>query len=221
MNRTLLEAPFPPEQIRQREGKAGQVLDYVKGSAVIQRLNEALSGRWSFEVLEHQILLESNEVLVLGKLTVDDQGIKTQFGSSKLTLHRETKEPVSLGDDLKAAATDALKKCATHLGVGLYLYNGQRQENYREAESNQPEGDVESRNPVAKTDNRPAHGGRLTSKQLALIQKLTGERRVSRTELTQHCQDRYGRVPDFLTKAQASKIIDDLMAGHIHPAQTG
>ena len=220
MNRTLLEAPFPPEQIRQREGKAGQILDYVEGSAVIQRLNEALEGAWSFEIVEYHVHQELGEVLVLGRLIAGGL-VKSQFGSSKLTLHRETKDPVSLGDDLKAAATDALKKCATHLGVGLYLYNGQRQENYREAESNQPEGDVESRNPVAKTDNRPAHGGRLTSKQLALIQKLTGERRVSRTELTQHCQDRYGRVPDFLTKAQASKIIDDLMAGHIHPAQTG
>ena len=29
---------------------------------------------------------------------------------------------VSLADDFKAAATDALKKCATQLGVGLYLY---------------------------------------------------------------------------------------------------
>ena len=220
MNRSLLEAPFPPEQIRQREGKDGHLLDYVEGHAVIHRLNDALEGKWSFEIVEYRIHQELGEVLVLGRLIAGGL-VKSQFGSSKLTLHRETKDPVSLGDDLKAAATDALKKCATHLGVGLYLYNGQRQENYREAESNQPEGDVESRNPVAKTDNRPAHGGRLTSKQLALIQKLTGERRVSRTELTQHCQDRYGRVPDFLTKAQASKIIDDLMAGHIHPAQTG
>jgi hypothetical protein len=29
---------------------------------------------------------------------------------------------ISLGDDLKAAATDCLKKCATLFGVGLHLY---------------------------------------------------------------------------------------------------
>ena len=33
---------------------------------------------------------------------------------------------VSLGDDLKAAATDALKKCATLFGVGLHLYEERR-----------------------------------------------------------------------------------------------
>lgn len=221
MNRTLLEAPFPPEQIRQREGKAGHILDYVEGSAVIQRLNEALEGAWSFEIVEYHVHQELGEVLVLGKLTVE--GVtKSQFGSSKLTKKdRESGEILNLGDDLKAATTDALKKCSSLLGIGLYLYNGHRQENYGEAESNQPEGSTASRNPVAKTDNRSTTGGRLTAKQLQLVHKLAGERRVSRTELTQHCQDRYGRVPDFLTKAQASKLIDELMAGQVLPAQTG
>ena len=36
----------------------------------------------------------------------------------------KTGKPVSIGDDLKAAATDALKKGASLLGVGLHLYNG-------------------------------------------------------------------------------------------------
>jgi hypothetical protein len=45
-----------------------------------------------------------------------------QFGASQVTRDRETKALISLGDDLKAAATDALKKCATFLGVGLHLY---------------------------------------------------------------------------------------------------
>src|SRR5919198_520894 len=35
---------------------------------------------------------------------------------------RESGALVSLGDDLKAAGTDCLKKCATFLGVGLRLY---------------------------------------------------------------------------------------------------
>jgi len=220
MNRSLLEAPFPPEQIRQREGKGGQVLDYVEGSAVIQRLNEGLNGAWSFEVVEYRIHQDLGEVLVLGRLIAGGL-VKTQFGSSKLTLHRETIEPVCLGDDLKAAATDALKKAATLLGVGLYLYGGQKQENNGEAESSQTEADAASRHSVP-VGNRSAHGGRLTSKQLQLVHKLAEERRVSRNELTLYSQDKYGRVPEFLTKAQASRLIEDLMAGRIHvPAQTG
>ena len=118
MNRLLLEKPFAPAQIRQRKGRNG-VLDYVEGHSVIQRLNEALDGAWSFEIVHHEI--REDEVLVLAKLSAE--GIsKMQFGVSQVTREKGSGQPVSLGDDLKAAATDALKKCATCLGVGLHLY---------------------------------------------------------------------------------------------------
>ena len=120
MNTELLERPFPPEQIRQREGSFGKVLDYIEGHAVIQRLNEVFEGQWDFFVESHQIL--DNEVIVLGKLSAG--GVtKLQFGASRITRNRETNETINLGDDLKAAATDSLKKAATLMGVGLYLYN--------------------------------------------------------------------------------------------------
>ena len=38
MNRELLEKPFEPGQIRQREGNFGKMLDYIEGHTVIQRL---------------------------------------------------------------------------------------------------------------------------------------------------------------------------------------
>ena len=118
MNRALLERPFEPAQIRQRKGRNG-MLDYVEGHSVIARLNEALDGAWSFEVTHHEV--REDEVVVLGKLTAE--GIaKMQFGVSQLTREKGGGALVSLGDDLKAAATDALKKCATFLGVGLHLY---------------------------------------------------------------------------------------------------
>jgi hypothetical protein len=120
MNRELLEKPFDPAQIKQRRGRDG-MLDYVEGHAVIARLNEAFEGQWSFEILRHDILEERDEILVLGKLSAEGV-VKMQFGVSQITRDRETKEIVSLGDDVKAAGTDALKKCATFLGVGLHLY---------------------------------------------------------------------------------------------------
>ena len=118
MNRQLLEHPFDPAQIKQRKGRNG-VLDYVEGHTVVARLNAALDGAWSFEVVAHEV--RDHEVLVLGKLTAAGI-VKMQFGASQVTRDRETKALISLGDDLKAAATDALKKCATFLGVGLHLY---------------------------------------------------------------------------------------------------
>ena len=44
MNRDILEAPFAPEQIKQREGNFGKMLDYIEGHAVIQRLNDSAAG---------------------------------------------------------------------------------------------------------------------------------------------------------------------------------
>ena len=38
MNRELLEKPFSPEQIKQRDGNFGKTLDYVEGHAIIQGL---------------------------------------------------------------------------------------------------------------------------------------------------------------------------------------
>ena len=119
MNRELLEKPFSPDQIQQRKGLDGDVLDYVAGAAVIQRLNEAFNAEWTFEILDHHIY--EKEVVILGKLTA--LGIaKCQFGKSKITRTKETKAEVSIGDDLKAATTDAIKKCATLFGIGLHLY---------------------------------------------------------------------------------------------------
>jgi hypothetical protein len=63
------------------------------------------------------------EVVVLGTLTA--QGVaKSQFGKSRITRARNDNSIISLGDYLKAAATDCLKKCATLFGIGLHLYFG-------------------------------------------------------------------------------------------------
>jgi recombination DNA repair RAD52 pathway protein len=48
MNREILEKPFGPEQIKQREGNFGKMLDYIEGHAVIQRLNDAFDARLVF-----------------------------------------------------------------------------------------------------------------------------------------------------------------------------
>jgi hypothetical protein len=118
MNRAVLERPFEPAQIRQRKGRNG-LLDYVEGWSVIQRLNEAFEGAWSFEIAHHEV--RGDEVVVIGRLAAE--GVtKMAFGASQVTREKGSGQPVSLGDDLKAAATDALKKCATLLGVGLHLY---------------------------------------------------------------------------------------------------
>ena len=48
-----LSQPF--DNIKQRKGNFGQTLDYIEASSVIQRLNDVLEGRWSFEIVEFKI----------------------------------------------------------------------------------------------------------------------------------------------------------------------
>jgi hypothetical protein len=47
MNRALLEKPFQPDQVKQRQGRFGILLDYVEGHTVIARLSEAFEGNWT------------------------------------------------------------------------------------------------------------------------------------------------------------------------------
>jgi hypothetical protein len=48
-----------------------------------------------------------------------------QFGNKDIICKKGTDIPLSIGNDLKAAATDALKKCAAELGIAADIYNKQ------------------------------------------------------------------------------------------------
>ena len=218
MNRALLEKPFEPSQIKQRQGNFGHILDYVEGHVVTSRLNDAFDGNWSFEVVKYRILKDTDEVLVLGKLTAE--GVtKMAFGSKEIERSKDTKAIVSLGDDLKAASTDALKKAASLLGVGLYLYsdqrpNGKLDEGRQEPpdkgaftgnEKNQPGSKNE---PAASGDN----GGRLTNKQLAMIFAVGKSKGLQTKEIKDKALATFSKNMNFLTKAEASTFINALQS---------
>lgn len=159
MNRQILEQPFDDKFIKQRKGNYGKMLDYIETHVVIQRLNDAFDGQWNFEVMEYQHM--NDEVVVLGKLTADGV-VKMQFGNSKVSISKSG-EVISIGDDIKSAASDALKKTATLLGVGLHLY-GQLPETDSDANSNDA------------TDMSTMSGNKgtnlISNEQLATIKKL-------------------------------------------------
>lgn len=217
MNRELLEKPFEPEQIKQREGTYGSVLEYVPGHVIIQRLNDAFEGNWSFEILKHEVI-EKDEVIVLGKLSAENV-VKTQFGSSKITRAKETGEIVSLADDFKAAATDALKKTSTLLGVGLHLYNngdGERQNSsHRRTSGNTRQYNIRrGGNGGSGQDPRSSEGnGRITAKQHDYILRLIAESGMTRRELDDHCIEVYGSAVGFISRADASTLISELLNG--------
>ena len=213
--RDILEAPFPSELIKSRPGSFGQSLNYLEGHTVLGRLNEAFEGSWSFEIVSHQILEE--EVLVLGKFRAEPAGVvKMAWGSSKITRNDRTGQQVSIGDDLKAAATDALKKSATLLGVGLSLYGNQAADSDGPTSGDRREDPGNGRN--IRNGSQPATGngseanGRITSRQLSAIFAIARERKMSNQDVRNLAKEMYSKNIDYLAKSEASSLIDHLLA---------
>ena len=117
-----LAAPF---EVTFTDVRGGVELTYISGEQVVSRLNEVLGvAGWSFRILRHDINTEADEAWALGEIVAEIDGkivTRQQFGSQKIKRSRSTRAPLDLGFDLKGASTDAMKKCASLLGVGLYL----------------------------------------------------------------------------------------------------
>lgn len=223
MNRELLEQPFNQEQIKQRAG-FGNTLYYIEGHTVIQRLNDSFEGNWSFEVQSHEIFYETGEVMVLGKLIAEDI-IKTQFGVSRITKTKDTGEIISIGDDLKAAATDALKKTATQLGVGLHLYAGkhtsQRNDNnsphrksiYCGNFGGSPGGGGANGGVSGGAGGAGGGGSRVTNRQLDYILNLGSDIGLDSKGLDVESLRIFGVKLAYLSTKDASAFIDTLKRG--------
>jgi recombination DNA repair RAD52 pathway protein len=116
----------PKSEIYTRRGKGSRDFTYVKGSYIKKVLNYVFGWQWDSEIKEHG--REGNQVWCLVRLTVKDKKgqpriIKEQFGRADIKIFKGTSTPVDFGNDLKAAATDGLKKCAAELGIANDVYN--------------------------------------------------------------------------------------------------
>lgn len=114
----------PEKYVRKRPAKGGGTWDYVSGGYVKKVLNLMFGWDWDFEILEQLIM--HNEAIVKGRLTCRSNGmtiVKTQFGNKDIIYKKGTEVPLSIGNDLKSASTDCLKKCASELGISADIYN--------------------------------------------------------------------------------------------------
>ena len=203
MNRETLEKPFDNTLIKNRKGAFGQKLSYVEGVEYIRRLNDAFESKWSIEIVSHEVL--GREMVVLCKLTAGGV-VKMAFGGSPITTNRDTGEIVSQADDLKAAATDALKKACSLLGIGLHLYcnttcNGN---------SSGSTGKSSGANGQSHRDNGNSRQPRLTQKQLSAIWGMGRALGLTADAIRDHSQQEFGVFPEFLTKSDASTFIGKL-----------
>ena len=124
----------PAKYVKTRPAKGGGTWNYVSGGYVKKVLNLMFGWDWDFEILDETIYFEAREVVVKGRLTCRSNGktiVKTQFGNKDLICKRGTDIPLSIGNDLKSASTDCLKKCASEIGIASDIYNP---EEFREIE---------------------------------------------------------------------------------------
>lgn len=123
MNNTYsqLSESFPPE-MEKRLNKGGANLIYIPISEVINRMNKILGvENWSFTVRNWQQLGTSIVAHVSVVATIDGNVVtRDGVGGQKIKMSK-VGDPVDIGDEVKGAVSDALKKAVQTLGVGLYL----------------------------------------------------------------------------------------------------
>lgn len=146
---TALSEPFDPSVEKQLK-KGGASLTYIPVSEVITRLNRVLGvDMWSYEILSCvRDSLDPDYIVAHVRLTAtfvptnDAPALtvtKDGIGGQKI---KRTKngDIVDLGDEMKGAVSDALKKAAQHFGVGLYLARSEESMNleYAQDTADQP-----------------------------------------------------------------------------------
>lgn len=124
-----LSEPFPKELERILR-KGGTNLVYIPISEVIVRMNKVFGVMgWSSEIIKcERDALDPDFIVAHVRLTVFSNAAryigsniqKDGFGGQKIKRTKQG-EIVDLGDEFKGAVSDALKKAAQQLGIGLYL----------------------------------------------------------------------------------------------------
>lgn len=202
----------PKEKIKTRPAKGGGFWKYVSGSYTTQVLNSLFGYSWSFEILtsmtEALATANTGTVVVQGRLKVkigDDWITKEQFGRKDVTYRKNTTDLLDFGNDLKAAATDAKKKCASELGLFADVYT---QEDFFEAtimDPDAPKGRTVS-NKWVPSDDKP-----MSKNQKFIVDNQLMQRGIEEEDdKNSWMWDNYGVGYNELTEAQAAQVADDL-----------
>jgi hypothetical protein len=124
----LLMQTTPAKFIKSRPIPGGGEAEFVEISYIIGMLNIITGYQWDFEIVEEKEA--HGQIIVRGKLTIQVQNgkspiSKTQYGRASIKYpkhHKPGDEPLDYGNDHKAAASDALKKCASLFGIAWDVF---------------------------------------------------------------------------------------------------
>ncbi len=210
----------PKNEIKMRQGRGGMQFAYVEHGYVTERLNLVFGFNWDFDIVDKQIL--EDEVIVEAKLTVrTPKGqtiVKTQFGGADIKRHTSGAKmgrPLSIADDYKAAGSDALKKCASLLGIGLDLYGRDRMDEDFVVSSPAPIEPVRTDRPTEFRQAEPANvtplitpvAGECTPSQVKAILRLARQCDITLEDL---CRSLGVSELNELAQARAERVIKRL-----------
>lgn len=165
----------PANHIYRRPGKGSGEWEYVTGVYVKKVLNYICGWNWDFLVVEHG--REGDLVWVLGKLIIrNSKGqeiTKMQFGRADVKFKKNTKTLLDFGNDLKAATTDSLKKCASELGIASDIYG----KNEFKAIQSEDKGFVPPKNDKDKKEAKTGEKPKLVELK-ELLKGVTNEEKI-------------------------------------------
>jgi hypothetical protein len=135
---TKLAEPFPDSEVKQRPGRGSMTFSYVDARAVMQRLDDVVTpAGWEFT----SSVIPGTDI-VHGRLTVAGF-VREDYGYPN---SEKDEEPI------KAASSDALKRCAVMFGIGRHLYEDNKPQT-RHAPPQRPQ------RPVQSTQTVPLRSG--------------------------------------------------------------
>lgn len=224
-----LSAPFGPEAIERTDGSVtgrGFSTTGIKAQFIINRLNDvvgigghkcvpSITVRTSTSQ-KGRVIYEATCELVL-ELGGWVDGAFIPFAQAHAAGgHSSFIE----GDARKGAFTQAIKRAAACFGCGRQAYEGTiDDDNVPLATADEGQRRAP---PERRIDNERDHQtqrNRLTSKQLGALTSLARKLNIERNAFRNRVRERFGVMPEFLTRDAASALIGELSAklgnGHI------
>lgn len=221
-----LNQPTPEGRVKYQPPEAGGFA-YVDSTYVRERLDAVFGGAWSFQAeLASPEALKLGEVVMKGTLTIhvgpDQAIVKEQYGSAKIKwLRSDPTKPVDIGNDFKAATSDALKKCASLLGIAGDVYSGKFGKVDREGRVVGAKGPTGQSGPkpqpvqaqaAAKSVTPKNPTAVRTDKQIGLIKYKAKEKGIDLTAVQAYTEATFGQTLDDLTMSNVPPVIDWLAA---------
>lgn len=111
--------------IKERPGRAGQKYSYVEGNYMVMCANMAFGFSWSSQVQQWE--RTESEIICMGYVEAEINGkmiSKYAIGQKDIAVRKDSKIPLCLGDDYKAAEMDMIKKALSFFGIAKDVYSG-------------------------------------------------------------------------------------------------